>query len=226
MTDTDRKIKIEQTADGSHTLFVPFLDEHYHSVNGAIQESKHVFIDAGFSQIKKDRINILEIGFGTGLNALLTSLEAGLSAAHINYVALELYPLPEDVISKLNYSNIMTSLEETCLFEDLHKAEWERQIEITPYFSLTKHQSDFSKLDISFNEKFDLIYFDAFAPDKQPEMWTQNIFDFLYTYINKEGILTTYCAKGVVRRMMQQSGFKVERIPGPPGKREMLRAIK
>ncbi|NDW09884.1 tRNA (5-methylaminomethyl-2-thiouridine)(34)-methyltransferase MnmD [Dysgonomonas sp. 520] len=221
-------VRIEQTADGSDTLYVPLLNEHYHSVNGAIQESKHIFIQAGLQKVaglKKD-ISILEIGFGTGLNTLLTLLEAEKSALNIDYTTLEYYPLPIDVVEKLNYTQqLQQDVKQDYL--NLHTAKWNKPEDITAYFRLEKVETDFSRLDFNKSSKtFDLIYFDAFAPEKQGEMWSQEIFDYLYACTNPSGILTTYCAKGVVRRMMQQAGYLVERLPGPPGKREMLRAIR
>lgn len=224
MKDTSL-LHIETTADGSHTLFVPELDEHYHSVNGAIQESRHVFIAAGFNYIEKDSINILEIGFGTGLNAFLTLLKNKLSDRIIYYTGLELHPLCSSIIDKLNYTDSFSD-EDKAFYSQLHKSEWEKRITISPQFCLTKICVDFSKLNIEFDAGFDLIYFDAFAPDKQSEMWTQPIFDFLYKHTSQGGVLTTYCAKGMVRRMLQQAGYTVERLAGPPGKREMLRAAK
>ncbi len=218
--------EIQLTADGSHTLFIPELDEHYHSVNGAIQESKHVFIDAGLHQVEKEKINILEIGFGTGLNTFLTLLDTLSSGKRIDYITLEAYPLKDSITEKLNYSSHFSDIDKN-LFTDLHSAEWEKETIITSSFFLTKIEADFTIFDFSrFEHTFDLIYFDAFAPDKQPQMWTQPLFDKLYRVTAESGILTTYCAKGAVRRMLQQAGYRVERLPGPPGKREMLRAVK
>jgi len=219
------KRKIELTADGSHTLFVPALDEHYHSVNGAIQESTHIFIDAGLHQCNKNSISILEIGFGTGLNAFLTLLDAQNKGTNINYTTLEAYPLPEDITEQLNYSE-QTAPTKAYLFHRIHEVDWNKEIEITPYFNINKIEADFTSYDFENIKDIDIVYFDAFAPDKQPDMWSQELFDRLYNTMSNGGILVTYCAKGMVRRMLQQSGFTVERLPGPPGKREMLRAVK
>jgi len=219
----EEDIQFELTSDGSHTLYIPSLDEHYHSVNGAIQESLHVFVKTGLQHCDKDSVNLLEIGFGTGLNAFLTYLNA--QDKHIDYTGIELYPLGTEIINKLNYTEKENTAQQK-IYKDLHSAEWNKEVKISPGFSLTKREADFSLLDINFGKTFDLIYFDAFAPDKQPEMWTQDIFDFLYEITNPGGILTTYCAKGIVRRIMQHSGYTVERLPGPPGKREILRAVK
>jgi tRNA U34 5-methylaminomethyl-2-thiouridine-forming methyltransferase MnmC len=217
---------IEQTADGSHTLYVPALDEHYHSVTGAVQESLHVFIDAGLKRLSSPKIRVLEIGFGTGLNAFLTYHYAQKAGIAVAYTAIELYPLALAVIRQLNYSD-RYSLEEAAIFDKLHASEWEKPVSIAPAFMLDKRLSDLTRLDcLRQNELFDLIYFDAFAPDKQPEMWTQAIFDYLYEHTAQSGILTTYCAKGMVRRALRSAGYTVERLPGPPGKREMLRAGK
>ncbi|MDH6354033.1 tRNA U34 5-methylaminomethyl-2-thiouridine-forming methyltransferase MnmC [Dysgonomonas sp. PH5-45] len=220
--------RIESTADGSPTLYIPELDEHYHSVNGAIQESKHVFIDAGLRPIaqKSKNISVLEIGFGTGLNALLTLLEGKKLNLNIHYTTLELYPLPLNLAEQLNYPEVLQTKDEN-LFINLHQAEWGKVVEITPNFTLHKIETDFSKPNFETgNEAFNLIYLDAFAPNKQNGVWTQTVFNRLFGKTIQGGILTTYCAKGIVRRMMQQAGYTVERLPGPPGKREMLRAFR
>ena len=219
-------IEFEITEDGSHTLFVPELNEHYHSTHGAIQESMHVFIDAGLRHCTKSEINVLEIGFGTALNAFLTLLEAEKTSKKVDFTSLELYPLSKDDAGKLNYAEL-TDPSKKNGFKKLHEVEWEKWNQITLYFSLLKMQVDFSNPSDFYPEnKFDVIFFDAFAPEKQPEMWTQEIFDKIYTVSSENAILTTYCAKGIVRRMLQTAGFVAERLPGPPGKREILRAIK
>lgn len=221
----EREVILESTADGSHTLFVPSMNEHYHSVNGAKQESEHIFIKSAFDICLKDSVHILEIGFGTGLNAYLTLQSSLFSHRVVNYTSLELYPLPVSVTDKLNYA-VNDSSEDQQFFRKIHTLPWNIKCEVTDSFSLTKIQTDFTELNWEVDQLYDIIYFDAFAPDKQPDMWSQPIFDYLYNFTSEGGILTTYCAKGVVRRMMQQAGYTVERIPGPPGKREMLRAVK
>ena len=210
------KLIIETTADGSQTLFLPEMDEHYHSVNGAVQESNHVYIDAGFNQCRKEVIQVLELGFGTGLNALLTALQAERRGVNVFYTGLEKFPLPQTITEQLNYSETNKALYQTLL-----QADWETPKQINSHFNIHKIQIDFNEFD--FPNKYDVVYYDAFAPDKQPEVWSQELFDTIYNSMNPEGVLTTYCAKGNIRRMMQQAGFTVERIPGPPGKREMLR---
>lgn len=224
----DMRPIIEITSDGSHTLFVPELEEHYHSINGAVQESRHVFIETGlfhFIKQKKTVINIFEVGFGTGLNAFLTLINAPRDFV-VNYVSIEAYPLPMCIVTDLNYADNYNE-EEQFLFKKLHEVEWGSMQAITPSFNLTKIEADFTKyLFTDLQQGIDITYFDAFAPDKQPEMWNQDFFNSLYESTNQKGILVTYCAKGVVRRMMQQAGYTTERLPGPPGKREMLRATK
>ncbi len=222
MQQNNFKREIQLTLDGSHTLYLPEIDEHYHSVNGAIQEARHVYIEAGLNQVKKERLRVLEIGFGTGLNSWLTLLESK-EYQQINYFGYELYPLDMEMVDKLNYPRY-TSEENPELFFRLHTSEWNTSIYITDRFILNKIKAD-STSD-SLPEQIDVIYYDAFAPEKQPEMWSEEIFQRLFDCTAPGGVLTTYCAKGVVRRMMQKAGYSVERIPGPPGKREMLRARK
>lgn len=208
---------IEHTADGSATLFVPELNEHYHSVKGAFTESRHIFIERGLKASSIAVPHILEIGFGTGLNALLTLLETEEGERDVHYTGVELYPLPWETISQLGYSDHP-------LFKELHTAPWEEDVPITPRFTLRKVRADVNEMAIP---SCSIIYFDAFAPEKQPEMWTQKLFNRLYVHMEPGGILTTYCAKGVVRRALQTAGFTVERLSGPPGgKREILRATK
>lgn len=214
-------IEIKTTTDGSFTIFLPEINEHYHSINGAIQESMHVFINAGLKQHQSNYLNILEIGFGTGLNAFLTLLNNISTLKSINYYGIERYPLALETIQNINYGKLCDNEE---LFLKLHKCNWEEPIPITSNFILHKIETDANKYH--FNDPIDLVYFDAFAPEKQPEMWNIDLFYKLYQCMCSEGILTTYCAKGSIRRMMQEVGFIVERIPGPAGKREMLRAKK
>ncbi len=218
--------QVELTSDGSCTLFVPALDEHYHSVNGAIQESRHVFFNAGLTHCAKNEINIFEVGFGTGLNALLAQIEAENSKKKIIYTSVEAYPISGEIVEQLNYPDLLSC--NRAVYENLHAAEWNVEVEISEYFSLHKIWIDFSQIGANYilPQKYDLVFFDAFAPDKQPEMWSKLIFEIVYKHLNHKGILCTYCAKGAIRRIMQEVGFRVERLPGPPGKREMLRATK
>ena len=214
---------LEKTADGSYTLFVPEMDEHYHSVKGARTESEHIFINMGLKQSPAAAPHVLEIGFGTGLNAFLTLLEAETSGRDIRFTTLERYPLPEDLIRQMNYPEQIAP-QRSEAFYSLHRAAWNVPVQITPHFTLCKIETDFTTWQT--DERFDVIYFDAFAPEKQPEMWTQAIYEKLYTCANPDAVLVTYCAKGAVRRGLQAAGFEMERLPGPPGKRHILRGRK
>ncbi len=217
-------MKLEQTADGSYTLYVPELDEHYHSVKGALTESKHIFINMGFKHSQAESPRILEIGLGTGLNCFLTLLEAQRMQRTVHYTGIERYPLGIDVLQKLNYPALIDEGHNDLYF-DLHRAQWNTDVNITNLFTLHKIEDDFTTYH--FDTQYDIIYFDAFAPEKQPDMWSQQLFDHLFEVLAPGGVLTTYCAKGVIRRMLQAAGFIVERLPGPPGgKREIIRANK
>jgi tRNA U34 5-methylaminomethyl-2-thiouridine-forming methyltransferase MnmC len=209
--------------DGSATLYRADLDEHYHSFHGAIQESMHVFIDAGLNKVNsKSVLNVLEIGFGTGLNALLTLVHK--PEMEIHYHGIEKFPVDADLTSAINYPQLLGGEEVLRWFTAMHSSAWNEEVKIRSQFFLTKLKVDFR--DYYSETPYDLVYFDAFAPDKQPELWTGQIFKNILGMMEAGGILTTYSAKGEVRRLMQEAGFKVERIPGPPGKREMLRAFK
>ncbi len=218
---SDASPRIIKTDDTSHTLYVPFLGESYHSRYGAIQESQHVFIRNGFHAVAKKDLHVLEIGFGTGLNALLTLLEAEPSGRTIHYTALELYPLPDELVSQLNYCHLLEADE--ALFLRMHALPWDEEFSLTDHFVLHKLHGDLRT--VSLPGKYDLVYFDAFSADVQPELWTPGIFSRLARVMNKQSILVTYAAKGIVRRALEQTGFRVERLPGPPGKREMIRAF-
>ena len=229
--------KIITTSDGSKTIQIEDWNEQYHSIHGAIQEANHVFIKHGllfFFELNRHTdhsqnlsvygaLNILEIGFGTGLNALLTLLEAEKIKQRVNYVGVEAYPVESNEINQLNYVELI-SQEHEAEFETIHKASWETQHEITPNFQLEKQEKFFK--DIESENEFDIIYFDAFGARVQPELWTEDMFTIMYKALKTNGVLVTYSAKGSVRRAMLAVGFKVERLPGPPGKREMLRAQK
>ena len=220
------EIKIEITEDGSHTLYVPALDEHYHSTHGALQESLHVYIEAGLKACTKNEIHLLEIGFGTGLNAFLSLLESESGNIKIIYHTVEKYPLSLEKVLALNYSSLIAP-QYSDTFTLIHFSPWETPIEISSRFSLVKHRLDFSKpAQFDPQIEFDVVFYDAFAPDKQPEMWTLEVFEKIFVLCSRDAIFTTYCAKGAVRRTLQTAGFVVERLPGPPGKREMLRGRK
>jgi len=211
------------TGDGSHTLYIEALGEYYHSTHGAIRESEYVFIEKGLKACKGTSVDLLEVGFGTGLNALLTLNHAREKGVSIRYDALELYPLPPEVYRKLNYADHLDQ-QAAGWFEELHSAPWNRLTEITPFFRLHKLERDFVSFEP--NRSYDLVFFDAFAPGKQPEMWSSQPMTKLFQALRPRGLLVTYCAQGKFKRMLKDIGFEVESLPGPPGKREMTRAIR
>ncbi|PSL32238.1 tRNA (5-methylaminomethyl-2-thiouridine)(34)-methyltransferase MnmD [Chitinophaga ginsengisoli] len=220
---------IQVTADGSHTVSVPAWNVTYHSIHGAIRESVHVFIDAGlkYQQSKKpaDTLSILEMGFGTGLNALLTFREAVRERKNLYYQTIEQYPLTWKEVGPLNYADQLNEPILQSVLTTLHSVPWNTDVQINPYYCL--HKTHAALQDVSFTRSFDIIYYDAFAPTAQPELWTEDIFEKLYHCLTPGGILVTYCSKGNVRRAMKAVGFIVEKkVPGPPRKREMLRAIR
>ena len=215
-------LKLQPTADGSHTFCAPAINESYHSIHGAINESTFIFIEQGLRACSKTPVSVLEIGFGTGLNALLTALEANRASKKIDYSTLELYPVPVQNALQLNYPQLLENAGE--LFEKIHRAPWETAVEINPFFVLHKIKTDFTTYPLK--GMYDVIYFDAFSPEKQPEMWCESCFQKIMDHCNPDAVLTTYCAKGTVRRVLQKVGFQVERLPGPLGKREILRGNK
>ena len=219
------KLKIETTADGSPTFYREDIDEHYHSIKGAIAEGRHVYIEYGWREASASissalPIRVFEVGFGTGLNATLTAQAAFEAARPTEYYSVELYPLPLSAIAQ--YAESLPS-QLSLSFNAVNSATWQEPIKINPYFTLTKLKANLLSMELP--EALDVVYFDAFAPEKQPEMWDEAIFRKLFQALSPGGIITTYCAKGVIRRMLGEIGFFPERLPGPPsGKREILRA--
>ena len=218
------KREIIKTLDGSTTIRLPEWDECYHSKHGAIQEAKHVFIKNGLSLFQDNSISILEIGFGTGLNAFITFLERNQKKQKINYAGVEAYPVDANEVLAMNYIKELKADNFTNIFQKMHECDWNRKIKITADFELIKRKQFFSEIDDQ--ETFDLIYFDAFGYRVQPELWSTEIFQKMYNALKPNGILVTYAARGVVKRSMISVGFTVEKLAGPPGKREMFRAIK
>lgn len=219
------KHEIIITQDGSSSIYIPELDETYHSKFGAIQEAKHVFIKNGLDLFEDgSEISILEIGFGTGLNALITMLEAEYRNLKINYVGVEAYPIALDEIAQLNYVAQLEASEKQVDFEKMHASNWEEKIAINSNFTLTKRKQSFE--EISDENTFDLIYFDAFGFTVQPELWNEVIFEIMYKSLKNRGILTTYACRTSIKKAMQHAGFQTLKLPGAPGKREMLRALK
>jgi len=224
------KRNIITTADGSKTIQIEEWNEQYHSVHGAIQEAKHVFIKEGLyhycsaNTTDSNVVSILEIGFGTGLNAFITLLEADNLITKIRYVGVEAFPVGIEEMNQLNYVSQLHAENQDHLFKQLHESPWEVEQNMSSFFNLTKQKKYFSEInDIN---TYDIIYFDAFGSRVQPELWTETIFKKMYDALKLKGVLVTYAAKGSVRRAMQTVGFEVERLQGPPGKREMLRATK
>ena len=221
-----QRIEIQHTEDGSATLFVPELDEHYHSVKGAYTEALHIYRDCAY-QYAAERcvcgstpLRLLEIGFGTGLNAAVTAM-AATAQSPVHYITVEKYPVEPSIVNQLGYEALVPAQ----LFADIHAASWEQPVAITPHFTLEKRCCDLLTTELPHD--IDVVYFDAFAPEKQPEMWGAELFARIYHAMRPGGVLTTYCAKGAIRRLLQATGFSVERLAGPVGgKREILRAIK
>ena len=221
------KHEIIKTADGSHSLYVKDLDEHYHSVHGAIQEGQHVFIKMGLNSLlpPKKTINILEIGLGTGLNVLLTYLEnLKDTSVYVDYTALEAFPLGNEITDQLNYLDLLDAKQYQKIYSMIHEGPWDQPFELAKNFILQKLKNTLQ--EVKFENIFDIIYFDAFGPRVQPEMWTEKIFTKIYAATKSNGFLVTYCAKGEVKRTLKKVGFIVETLQGPPGKREMVRATR
>lgn len=216
-------LQIVMTSDGSQTLFIPAMDEHYHSVNGAVQESEFIFVNAGFNFSKADPLFLFEVGFGTGLNVLLTAVMNLGSKREVYYTSIEKFPLPDDIIRSLNYGDIVPK-DGKLIFDRIHSCQWNMPCEISEKFTLNKISGDLLTQNIT--GKYNLIYFDAFGPDKQPEMWSDEVFEKIAGHTLNNGVLVTYSAKGEVKRRLRKYGFEVTLLPGPPGKRQIIRAIK
>ncbi len=217
------KTEIQVSRDGSHTLYVPELSEHYHSIHGAISESVHVFIRNGFLKIPLDPIIIFEMGFGTGLNVLITLLENMRIKKTVVYHSLDAYPLDKNIWTKLNYPDLLSS-GTAKYFNRIHETPWDKSVEIAPGFELLKIRKDMHEFTPA--EKYDLIYYDAFAPGKQPGMWEISIFKKIYRMMNSGGILTTYSSKSLIRRRLEEAGLQVTKLDGPAGKKHITMARK
>ncbi|MEO0572300.1 MAG: tRNA (5-methylaminomethyl-2-thiouridine)(34)-methyltransferase MnmD [Bacteroidota bacterium] len=216
--------KIITTADGSTTIQLEGWNEQYHSKHGAIQEAYHVFLKQGLFTLKPSKISILEMGFGTGLNALITYSEARKRTLFIDYTGVEAFPVSKNELSQLNYVTELGEPQLKSVFQRFHGSPWGEEYVLSPFFTLQKLKIDF--FQVVEMDRFHVIYFDAFGPRVQPELWTMELFQKMYVALKRKGVLVTYSAKGSVRRNLQNVGFTVERLPGPPGKREMLRAFK
>ena len=218
------EIEIIQTLDGSTTIHLKEWNECYHSKHGAIQEAQHVFIKNGLSLFENEKVSILEIGFGTGLNAFITFLEAKKLNQTIEYVGVEAYPVSAEEVLSMNYVTELNAVNDSVIFERMHQSNWDEKVILNLDFELTKRKQFFDEIDDI--GRFDLIYFDAFGYRVQPELWSTAIFKKMFEALKPKGILVTYAARGVVKRSMIEVGFTVEKLAGPPGKREMFRASK
>ena len=218
------KREIIQTKDGSTSILLHDWNETYHSKFGAIQEAKHVFIKHGLSLFQGESVSILEIGFGTGLNAFITYLEAKKSGQKINYTGVEAFPVSEEDALKMNYVSELEADSEVAVFQKMHEAAWNESVVLDAHFTLEKQSKKFQ--EIADREKYDLIYFDAFGFRVQPELWSLEIFQIMHQALKPQGILVTYACRSSIKNAMKDAGFEVEKLAGPPGKREMLRARK
>lgn len=219
------KRELRETADGSMTIYLPEMDEHYHSYHGAIQEAKHVFIENGIQRFpKKDSISVFELGLGTGLNALLTAIWANENNQKVNYFGLEAFPVEVEMNLQMNYQNLISNDLATNYFTKIIEAEWEKSIMISDKFQIQKVEETIQNLSIT--NQFDVVFFDAFGPRAQEEMWEFNLIEKTVQLLNSGGLFVTYCAKGQLKRDLKALGLKVEALPGPPGKREMTIAWK
>lgn len=214
-------MELQQTKSGEYTLYIPSMDETYHSRDGAISEALHVFIDAVLQYTAGD-VRILEVGLGTGLNALLTAINANENKRNVHYHTLEPFQVPDTLIEQVSYGTILDAKD---LYTDIHKAAWEEEVKLSEYFTLHKTTQKLEYIQLKDNY-YDIVYFDAFAPKKQPELWALGIFEKLYKALKSDGRLTTYSAAGQLKRDLKSSGFEIENPPGANGKREMTIAIK
>lgn len=220
----DRKIIVTQ--DNSKTLLIPDINETYHSTKGALNEAKHVFMTAGIDFVTgKNPLRIFELGFGTGLNVLVTIDKIWNQPLHINYYSLEKYPLDFELVRDLEYPDLFKNSAINEINETIHNCPWESEQRIRPNFALTKLKGDIKELNTN-DLAVDLIFYDAFGPKVQPDLWSVEVLKKMHLILTKNGVLVTYCAQGQFKRNLKEAGFRVENLPGPPGKREMTRAIK
>lgn len=218
----DKRLTLLKTPDGSYTFHDEVLQESYHSVHGAKTESEYVYLDQGLSMINKDRIRVLEMGFGTGLNAFLTWQFALHHQKSIYYRTIEKNPIPPQLLPIPDF--VVGNKDEEQLWNSLHAAIWERELCLDSCFTIWKTETDLGAFLTS--DRFDIVFFDAFAPSIQPELWTLDVFEKIFILLNPGGMLVTYSSAGTVKRAIQSAGFDLERLPGPPGKKHMLRAFK
>lgn len=227
------KREIKVTRDGSKTIFLESWNESYHSKHGALQEAEHVFIENGINKFKYlDRIRILELGFGTGLNALLSLLWAAQNSKEVHYTSLEKFPLDLNEIKTLDYQDMISQknkeLRADTIYDNfvkIHESPWEEMVKIHDYFDLFKLKMDFKNMNFQANS-FDIVYFDAFGRRVQPELWSEEIFGKIFNYLKPDGLITSFASNSHTRKTLESCGFQVEKLKGPPGKREMINAWK
>lgn len=218
------KREIIQTSDGSTSILLPDWNETYHSKFGAIQEAKHVFIQNGLALFQGQSVSILEIGFGTGLNAFITFLEAKGYQQQIDYTGVEAFPVSNEDVLKMNYVDQLEASSHEAVFLKMHQCSWNQPYDLDEDFKLTKQNKKFQ--EISDENKYDLIYFDAFGFRVQPELWSLELFQIMHSALRHRGVLVTYACRSIIKKNMLDAGFTVEKLKGPPGKREMLRGRK
>lgn len=221
------KQKLILSDDGSHTIELVGMNEQYHSTHGAIQESNHVYIKNGLQSVLADRneIHILEVGMGTGLNVLLTYKFAKENNIKVFYHAIEAYPINSILWEELNYVQQIGDESLTQVFDDIHTSNWDEEIKLSDRFVLLKKKERIQELVLGENQ-FDVVYFDAFNPDLEPDIWTVEVFENIYKSMRSNSVLSTYSTKGIIKRALKSCGFLIEKKPGPPGKREILNAAK
>lgn len=224
----DENIKIITTEDGSHSLYNAALNETYHSFHGAVQESKHVFLKSGLDYLLEKgytQINVFEVGLGTGLNALLSAQWSQKNEIYISYESIEAFPISKEQASELNYTSLIQGDNIQKWFEIFHEITWNEELKITNFFSFKKIHDSLKEYPLTL-DKYDVIFFDAFAPNKQPEMWELDILTKIYQSMRLGGAFVTYCAQGQLKRNLKSIGLEVETLSGPPGKKEMVRGIR
>ena len=219
------KRELVKTADGSTTIFIPEWNEHYHSSHGALQEAQHVFLQHGLFASDADYLTILEMGFGTGLNALLTYFASEKREQYVHYIGIEAFPPSSEELAAMNYAEFAQNPEAELVYNKMHEQPYNTTASLTEHFVLEKLEKKLQDVELSPNS-VDLIYYDAFGPRVQPDLWTKEIFDKLFMWLAPGGMVVTYCAKGQVKRDLKAAGFVVETLEGPPGKREMTRGRK
>jgi len=221
-------MKLVKTKDGSHTLVSNEFGEHYHSINGSIQEAEHIFINNGLKAISKNKIHVFEMGFGSGLNTILSYYYAKKQKSKIVYHTIEAYPISIEIANQLNYNDFIQEKDFKEIFNKIHTAAWNETQSISPFFKLHKIKSKIEECNLkqTLNNQVDIVFFDAFAPNAQAHLWEEDILQKMYEVLKVDSFLITYCAKGVFKRTLKKLSYEIEPLPGPIGKREITKAVK